>query len=224
MSVGVVCGLPADTVRHGYTLGDVHGLARHAVHLVGPMGMDYADRYHLAWSAICEHLYTEELPPAPNDLLHVGRSAIWKSVDDDRHHHGFYRAHTDGSVHGAASSPAFLGFWWDFTHRHGSCEPGVVERVAVAQILARLREDRREAIVALAVCEDYPAAAAMLGLSYRQFVTLIASARVEFRVLWHEGETPSGMWGVDRRTGRSATALAALRRRAARRARAAASG
>jgi hypothetical protein len=51
-------------LRHGYTLADLHGLARLAVHTAGTMASNWHDRYDTAWSAIAEHLYAaEHWPP-----------------------------------------------------------------------------------------------------------------------------------------------------------------
>jgi hypothetical protein len=96
----------------------------------------------------------------------------------------------------------------------------VTERVALAQILPRLRPLNQKAITALAGWEDYGLAAEALGISRRHFTGRISIARREFLSLWHEGEPPSRPWGHDLRGARAADPLASANRTIAARRRA----
>jgi hypothetical protein len=207
-------------LRHGYTLADLHGIARLAVHAAGRMAGDWYDRYDVAWSAIAEALYSAEHWPPGHDLVHAGKLAVWATVDDDRRHHGYYRRKSIGGQAGPGSSPAFATWWDVFARPVTSPEHRVVERLALAQIWPTLTPGQRRALSALATFGDYQAAAAALGLSRTAFVSAVSAGRRRFLAAWHEGEVPSRPWGCDRRAGRTAgtaraggTAVASMRRR-----------
>jgi len=63
--------------------------------------------------------------------------------------------------------------------------------------------DRVARFAALATFNTYQAAADALGVQYQAFARRIRMARRRFFALWHEGETPSGMWRYDRRQDRT---------------------
>lgn len=207
-------------LRHGYTLADLHGIARLAVHAAGRMAGDWHDRYDTAWSAVAVALYEAEHWPPAHDLVYAGRVAIWAAVDDERHHAGYYKRKTIGSEAGAGSSPAFQTYWLEFARTAPSPEPRTVESLALAQIWPTLTPGQRRCLAALATFDDYQSAAAALGVSKAAFVSLVATGRRRFLAAWHEGETPSRVWGCDRRAGTKAgtrraggTAMDAVRRR-----------
>jgi hypothetical protein len=210
-------------LRHGYTLTDLHGLARLAVHTAGTAASDWHDRYDTAWSAIAEHLYAAEHWLPRHDFVRVGQLAIYATVDDDRHHHGYYKRKTIGAEAGAGSSPAFAAYWEPFTAPAPSPENRVVERLSLTQILPTLTPAQREAILALAACDDYAVAARAIGATGATFKSNVSRGRQRFLAWWHEGEVPSKPWGCDRRAGKTAgtrreggagAAVAAVRRRA----------
>jgi len=215
-----------EVVRHGYTIADLHGIARHAVHIAGPMATNWHERYDLAWSGVVEYLFALEEDAAPyrSDLILAGRLALYAEITAERQCYGYYKAKTDGALHGMASSPAFRTYWWDWvTARTPSHETRIVDRMSVSAILPLLKPRHREALVALAVHDDYQQAADAMGIPQATFKSLISRGRKEFRQWWHEGETPSRPWGVDRRAGQQAggprrqggsrATLEALRRR-----------
>lgn len=207
-------------LKYGYTLADLHAIARLAVHTAGSAAADWHDRYETAWSAIAEHLYAAPHWPTRQALTQTGQLAIYRAVDGYQQAYGYYRRKTDGNRHGVASSPAYRTYWWDVCGALPSPSPEgqIVERTAMRQILPMLTRGQREALAALAVCDNYQDAAAMLGKSYVAFTSLIATGRRRFLRLWHEGEIPSRTWGCDRRADRgdsprSATRTLALRSR-----------
>jgi len=190
---------------HGYTLAELHQLARLAVHTTGRMGMAWHDRYELAYSAIATHLYTATDPPRRHLLVTAGRSAIYDTVAGYLHHHGYYRARTIGAAAGPGSSPAFARFW--HTPRDSdSAVDELVDQLTVQQIWPTLTPRQQQAVAALAALGDYHAAAHALGIQPQTYRTLLGRARTEFRARWHEGERPSRPWGTDRRVGRYPTA------------------
>lgn len=198
------CSSQVDVVRHGYTMADIDRIARLSTHL-GTMAIYYHDRRDEAWSAIVEYLYAADQWVAEHDLVWIGRKAIYDLIASDRQGRGYYRVRTDGTAHGAGSSPAFATFWEALNRPARSPEHHVVERMALWQILPKLRAHERAALIALATHDTYQDAAAALGVGYPSFKSQIARARRRFLALWHEGEEPSRPWGVDRRAGVTAS-------------------
>jgi DNA-directed RNA polymerase specialized sigma24 family protein len=206
----------ADGIRWGWTLQDLDRLARSVVsnnRTWWPAG-DREDLYAAAWHGIVEHLYSTGQEPRRVDLMEAGRRALTRDVKDTMRHHG---ARTDGTNNGLKHA-----IYWQWAGRAvPSPEGPIVERLALAQILAALTPRQREAFNALAALGDYSKAADMLDVEPQTFRALLGRARGGFRALWHEGETPSKPWGCDRRAGRTADqitgggkALTRLRRRA----------
>ncbi|MFJ8348948.1 hypothetical protein ACIQ9J_21820 [Streptomyces sp. NPDC094153] len=208
--------MTADTpVAHGYTVRDLDALARAVVNnnrAWWPAG-DRDDLYAAAWHGIVEHLCTSDEPPCRRDLLEAGRRALAEDVKATMRHHG---ARRDTSNNGAR-----YAMYWDWAGRATpSPERGIIERIALAQILAALTPRQREAFAALAATGDYPDAARLLDIEDQTFRSLIGRARTAFRDLWHEGERPSRHWGCDRRAGavrgtvgKGESAVSNLRRR-----------
>lgn len=180
------------TLRHGYNLADLNRLTRMSIARVYGLSLDYRTRYELAWSAIAEALYAAEAAPEPNDLVLAGQAVVSASLYDEMHHHGYDHNRGGGPM------PKFAAYR-ESARCHPGPEHGVVERAALWQIWEQLSDAHREALHALAVCDDYRAAAALLGKSYTAFAMTISRARGAFLQLWHEGEKPSRPWGFDRR-------------------------
>lgn len=178
-------------LRHGYTLDDLRSIAGRVVHSAwGQLG-DRVERLEMAWSAIAEALYTSEDAPTRRDLWHAGVQAMGKYDADYHHHHGVT---TTGGP-----APRFQAYWC-LARTTPSPEDGAVERVALAQIWPQLSEHQQRALLALAAFDDYDGAARALGLTYSAFYQAVWKARRRFLALWHEGETPSRIWGgLDRR-------------------------
>lgn len=202
-------------VAHGYTMRDLDAFARAVVmnnRTWWPAG-DRDDLYSAAWHGIVEHLCTTDEPPSRRDLLEAGRQALVQDVKATMRHHG---ARRDTSNNGAR-----YAMYWEWAGRAvPSAEAGIVERIALEQILAALTPRQREAFTALATTGDYLDAASLLDIEAQTFRSLIGRARGAFRGLWHEGETASAHWGCDRRAGavrgtvgKGESAVANLRRR-----------
>lgn len=203
------------TTAHGYTLHDLDALARAVVsnnRTWWPAG-DRDDLYTAAWHGIVEHLYTSDDQPTRRDLLEAGRRALVDDIKATMRQHGARRDTSNTGQRYAA--------YWDWAGRAvPSPEHGIVERMALAQILAALTPRQREAFAALAATGDYSEAARLLGVTDQTLRSLLGRARTAFRERWHEGEIPSAHWGCDRRAGsvrgtvgKGDSAIARLRRR-----------
>jgi hypothetical protein len=187
-------------LRHGYTLDDLRRLAGGVVKYGYRQAGDPIDRLEIAWSAIAGALYASESKPTTWELRRAAMDALVRYDADDRHHRGVASSGPYAYT-GFGSAPRFQAYW-GLAQTTPSPEDGVVERVALAQIWPRLTDGQRRALLALAAFGDYAEAARALGMAYGGFTRLVRAARQRFLELWHQGETPSRIWGRDRRTGR----------------------
>jgi DNA-directed RNA polymerase specialized sigma24 family protein len=180
-------------LKHGYTLLDLQQMMHAAVIADRTLALDYQTRSDIAWSAIATALYEADEPPHRQALIRVGWQAIYSEVRTMYRGRGY----VDARAGEAEMKPRFAMFWGkQVEHSH---EDRVVERVAVHQVLAQLRDTYRDAIAALAVHENYQAAAAAMGLKQSAFNVRIATARKSLVALWLEHETPHKVRRTDRR-------------------------
>jgi hypothetical protein len=204
-----------DTIRYGWTLRTLDTLARAVVsnnRTWWPAG-DREDLYSAAWHGIVEHLYTADTEPRRSELMEAGRQALARDVKDNMRHHG---ARRDGTNNGLK-----YAMYWEWAGRATpSPETGIVERLALEQILPTLTPGQLAALHALAATGDYAEAARLVG-SPTGLKSQLMHGRRRFRALWHEGEIPSKAWGCDRRAGTTAdelssgeSAVSRMRRRA----------
>lgn len=121
-------------------------------------------------------------------------------VHDELHHAGFFKYKNHGTAYGPGSMPAFIKFWNNPVHPPSPED--VIEARALAAIWRCLTARQQQALAALAAYEDYGTAAQAMGISDGTFRTLIKQGRQRFLALWHEGERPSRIWRIDKRTGR----------------------
>lgn len=182
-------------VRLGYTLSDLDGIARSAVAADRLKATSATERFDIAWSAIAMALCESDTRPERAALVQVGWQAIAKHVRDGLRQRGY----RDGPRDWADSTPTmprFVQFWGSPVTP--SPEEWVVERLAARQVMAVVSGIYADAITALAVHNDYQAAASALGISYSAFKERIIQARKRLHAAWLEGETPRR----DRRTDR----------------------
>lgn len=178
-------------VGHGYTLADVDRHARIGLSMTATSAGSSDDRYQAAWDAVVMALVEAEQPPSRRDLSVAASNAVEKQWHNYRHHHGI---NSRGAV-----APRHCMYWLDLGRPTSSPEPAIVEREALARIWPALNDRDRAALTALATMGTYAAAAVAMGLDYRTFTERVRRARTRYLALWHEGETPSRLWRVDRR-------------------------
>jgi DNA-directed RNA polymerase specialized sigma24 family protein len=186
-------------IRHGYTLADLHNLAKSAAANNHNMGADHSDLYHAAWSAIVDALIEAEDPPSRHDLARIGKGAIWQLARDQRQTYG-YRDRDPYA--GLGSAPRFAAYWTPGTAP--SPEDSIVDRVAITQIWSALTDRDRVVITAAAACDgDYAAAAATQSMPASSYRSYLSNARRAVVSLWLEGETPHRVRGsLNRRNDR----------------------
>lgn len=184
--------ITGERIRYGYTLGDLDRLARSSVGTAWARGVDYRDRYDAAWHAIAELLYSADERPTPRDLKVAGTTAVNQLGQDEARHHGFDRHNPDAGTEGR---PRFQRYWTLLGRATPSPEDRIVDRLALAQIWPALSRTHRRTLLALAVHDDHVLAAAAIDRNSITYRAHLKNARAAYRALWHEGETPSRMWG-----------------------------
>lgn len=179
-----VCTDDPTHVRHGYNLATLGDLTRTAVHGLGPMGMDWHDRYDVAWSAIAEAVCAAAEAPSPGDLVQAGRDALYAAVRATVSAHGHYVGGRDAD-RGFGSSPAFARYW---TFPPVSFEAVVVERLALRAVMAALPDMARHVLATSAAVG--PDLAPALGVPAKRAARWLREARSAALALWHDHETP----------------------------------
>lgn len=194
----VTANLGEDTLlSHGYTVADLERLARKAAFASRWRFLPLVERMDIARFAITEHLLTTPEPPDFWRLVTLGEKAIWAHVEQEGRYRGVYIA--SSHVEPGTRMPRFHRYWTSMAQPTRSPEDRIIDTTALKQIWPRLTRPHQAVLLALATHDDYDQAAASLGKAYRGFVSTVSTARQQFLRLWHEHETPSGVWGRDRR-------------------------
>jgi hypothetical protein len=180
-------------LRHGYNMTDLHKATVSAVIEARWRIRSFDEFYDVARFSIIEHLYEAEERPHWYDLVHAGKRAIRRYLEDDFSVHG----QDLNSMSAQISRVRFRMFWWDQSEPTGSCENHVIDIMAVRQIWPRLTDRNKCLLKVLAIHGDYDSAARSLGITRNTFIDKLSEARKQFLRLWHEGEQPSRIWGRD---------------------------
>lgn len=182
-----------DPVGHGYTAFQVVRLAVWAARECRWVdAMDPAHRAETAWEAITEHLQLAPERPQETELIALG----WKAMKAQ--HYQDLKVRGLGGKDKTLLSRAFVRYWTSASAPAHSHEDHIVDRLALAQIWTALKPAHRQVLTALAEHEDRRRAERSLNMDPPAFTRALGRARRAFLALWHEGETPSQMWGYDR--------------------------
>lgn len=191
------CNARPGVVHHGYTMSELDAIAKSAANTArGKYASDWDDVYGTAWFGVVECLYTHPRPDLFT-LCSAGQRTVNRLSTDQMHNAGYFKYKTLGRQAGPYSSPAFVQFWTN--PPSGDVANKVVDGVAIGQILPLLTPAQRKVLMALAANHDYRSAADSIGMPIKNFQCLMVAARRRFFAAWHEGETPSRMWRVDKR-------------------------
>lgn len=180
-------------MAHGYTLADITGLARAASSIARGGGiLTVADRVDVAGHAMVVALLESADPVGTADLVRIGFRAVTAAVGDEFRHHGV--DHHDG-----AERPSYAAFWR--TAPAPTFDEVLIERIAVRQIMPMLTTRQKAVVRHVASFDAWPGnreLAEDFGMHPATYNVTLNDARERFRRWWHEGETPSAMWGRDR--------------------------
>ncbi|GAA1438931.1 hypothetical protein GCM10009602_08490 [Nocardiopsis tropica] len=197
-----------DPVGHGYTAFQVVRLAVWAARECRWVdAMDPLHRAETAWEAIAEHLHLAPERPEETELIAVG----WKAMKAQ--HYQDLKVRGLGGKDKALLTRAFVRYWTSASAPAHSHEDQIVDRLALAQIWTALKPAHREVLTALAEHEDRRRAERSLNMDTAAFTRTLGRARRAFLALWHEGETPSLLWGYDRSGARHQNVMYLVRLR-----------
>lgn len=176
------------TLAWGYTMADLDRLSRMA-HRYGGTSNDIDEQLNAAWVGIVERLYTSEQHPSRSELITAGKFAIMSWRDSYLKMHGFSRKTSK-------RTPNHVTYWRSGAGRARAEDftDGLVERLALPQILGSLTVKQYEAVVALAAYGQRAPAADALGLTLPAFDSRIEKARRRINALWFEPDTPRPTW------------------------------
>lgn len=196
-------------LRYGYTLDDLQRLSKTVVvaNLQWWPGGDRHQQADTAWCGIVEHLYTTDEEPTENELLAAGTRALVEDTKGYRKLHGI----REGGIHAGEAGfigdgPRFAAYW--YSPPAEPWEDRVIERIALAQVLATANPLHLQAIGALAATDNYAAAAEALGLKGSTLTVRLSEGRKAFRRRWYAPETPPPIKNTDRRVGSYSKPLA----------------
>lgn len=173
-------------VRHGYTVDDIHTIARQAV-FTDKSGLRFLidERIDAAQFTITVLLHESVRAPTRPELVRAGWHGSTRYIEDEMRHHGVTRG--GGHIRGS-----YARYWTPAADI--PLADRVVDRVALYQIWQCLTERDRSAVAALASESSRVLAARSIGLPAAAFASRLKRARKAFLELWHEGETPSPVW------------------------------
>lgn len=171
---------------HGYDMHDLHQAASTATATKRFLAANRDDLYQAAWDAVVDLLCEAHRPPTWYDLVRAGQVGIQKLRDEFVHTHGYNRATAQ-----VGAAPGFAKYWAHNPLWNSPVEEGVVERVALRQILAALPARQRTALTVRAAADSQQQAADLAGLTYAYMGQAVRESRAAVLALWHEGETPA---------------------------------
>ncbi|GAA2107620.1 hypothetical protein [Streptomyces synnematoformans] len=179
-------------LRHGWVLDDVERIAWGVASSDRwHRGMPVQERHdHARYGVLCHVLAADE-PPAEYDLFRAGLAEISRVVQSELR----FKGRDDESGYGFI--PRAAAYW----HRppENTMEERVVERLALHQALPLLTTGQRQALMALAACEDYQRAADALRVTQSSLHARLAGGRARFVAAWFEHESPPPRRRRDRR-------------------------
>lgn len=168
----------------GFTLHDINSIARSATIAAGFAASNFADRYDEAWSAVVETLYAASTDPGRRELWYAGLNAVHAAIRDDRRHYGAFDRDAE-----LTSAPGFARYWGNVVTPDFS--PALIEKYAAFQIWPQLAGHHQRVLLAFAAAGTVAETARLLDVTIHAAQQRIDRARVAFRNLWHEHETPS---------------------------------
>ena len=147
------------------------------------------ERFQVAWQAIAEAAASNDERLRYNAMIQIGKEAI----DDE--------ARAWGRHHGRSNARSFQAFWLDryeLDAANTQFEDRLVDKVALAQVMAVLPSRMSTALIALSISGDLAGAAQLLGQHYDTVTRNVRDARRAIYAMWFEGDTPPSP-PIDRR-------------------------
>lgn len=179
---------PRDDVLWGWTVTEIHELARIAAMANRWLVSDFMIRFEAAWDGIVDELLAAESRPSRHDLQAAGKGAVSHGLLADYAH--TYGVHGREVAKGAGSAPRFAAYWFD--RGDEPFEERVTDRLALGQVMDAIGPRHARFLEALAVAPDTRSAAEALGILRSSYTRYVMDARRAFEVLWYSPEAPPG--------------------------------
>jgi len=170
----------------GWTLAEIHAIARTAALANRWLVSDFIIRYEAAWDAIVDELLAAGARPEAHDLARAGKGAVSRTLLKDFCH--TYGVAGRDLYAGVGSAPRFAAYWHEPDRERA--EDQITERIAVWQVLAALGGRHAKILTALAAAGDNRAAAAALCIRESSYAAYASQARDAFEEVWFAPETP----------------------------------
>jgi hypothetical protein len=171
---------------HGWTLPEIHAIARSAALSNRWLVSDFAVRYEAAWDGIVDELLAAAERPSWHDLAAAGKGAVSRTLLKDFCH--TYGVADRDLMAGIGSAPRFAAYWFE---RDGEgFDERVTERIALRQVMAAVGPRHAGFLEALAAAPDMRSAAEALGIPRSSLSTYVSQARDAFEALWYWPEAP----------------------------------
>lgn len=179
----------------GWTLAEVHDLARSAALSNRWLVSDFTIRFEAAFDGIVDEILAADRKPSRRDLQAAGKGAISRGLLKDFCH--TYGVAERDLTAGVASAPRFAAYW--LGERGDGFEERVAERVALGQVMAAMSPKHVATLEALAATGDLRSAAVAAGVSHGAFKMRASEATRAFEARWYSPEAPPRRRGPQRR-------------------------
>lgn len=170
----------------GWTLAEIHDLARSAALSNRWLVSDFTIRFEAAFDALIDELLTAECCPSRHDLQAAGKGAISRSLLKDFCH--TYGVADRDLTAGIGSAPRFAAYWAHLPD--DPWEDRIIDRIAVGQIMAVIGPRHVRFLEALAAAPDTRSAAGALGILRSSYRSYLSEARRAFEASWYWPEAP----------------------------------
>lgn len=149
------------------------------------------ERADVAYYAIVILLYESDTEPTRHQAFNAGMNQLTETVRRELKHHGY-------STKTSRPLAPFAACWTGTRQPHDEMEEGIIERIAVHQVLRALPWYERRAIEALAEHGHYAPAADSLGVTYNSIRVYLRDGRRKAIALWVAPDPPPRRrWGRD---------------------------
>lgn len=170
----------------GWTLAEIHDIARAAALANKWLVSDFTIRFEAAWDGIVDELLAAAGRPDAHDLARAGKGAVSRRLLKDFCH--TYGVANRDLCAGIGSAPQFAAYWYQPGRE--PAEDRATDLMALGQVMAALGPRDTAILTALAAQADNRAAAAALGIKPSSFSAYASRARRSFEALWFDWETP----------------------------------
>lgn len=186
---------PREDALWGWTLAEIHDIARSAALWNRWLVSDFTIRMEAAFDGIIDEILAAERKPSRHDLQAAGKGAIQRGLLKDFCH--TYGVADRDLTAGIASAPRFAAYWLgDHADRF---DDRITEKIAVGQVMAAMSEKHARTLETLAAVPDLRSAAEAAGTTLSAFKFRVTEATRAFKARWYSPEAPPRRKGPRRK-------------------------